>query len=156
MAAVGFLKLESRCHTTESHTFVFITLVAAVGFDYLNKNTVATSESRTLSFPLYTGGKRWDIGLIHASMWYLENNSLFGFTSFWNQTLPTMIKMLLVLVLLNVCCATMECPSLSTIGVNIFSQWIKLCESTTDHVTNAGFIREEQQAFGKCASVEKG
>ena len=61
--------------------------------------------------------------------------------------------MLLVLALLNVCRATMEYPSLSTIGVNIFSQWTnKCCECNTDHVMDSEFCTGN----GKYACAEKG
>ena len=60
------------CRTSVQPWIEFSYHTGGSGGIYLNKNTVAThSESRTLILH-YTGGKRWDIGLIHASKLYFK------------------------------------------------------------------------------------
>ena len=170
--------LEDRCHTSEGRTFIPITLVAAVGFiefriplphirksyfhflshwwqrwDLLNlEYRCHTSESRTfIFFPHWW--QRWDTGLIHVSKGYFKFIHSLDLPIIWNQTLPNMRKMLLVLVLLIVCRASLECPGPSTTGVHVISPWTNTCcECNTYHVMDSEFCAGN----GRCACAEKG
>ena len=63
--------------------------------------------------------------------------------------------MFIVMTLLIVFRATMECPDLSATGVHVITPWIKCYGCKTEHATKTEFCKE-QQAFGRCLHEEVG